>query len=126
MATFATVEELWIRWPGHPSISDDSALALLEDASDIIAALFTIPPTLSDPLSKTLRRVVIAMTRRALTRFGDEGVESVTDSQGPFSTSMKFSNPDGALFITSQEREAIEAVLNPTASDFVVTESSGW
>lgn len=124
---FATVEDLWLRWPGHPEVPEETVEVLLSDASDQVRELFPeIPETPQEPLSRTLRRVVVAMTRRALTRFGDEGLESLTDSQGPFSTSMKFSNPDGALFITGQEREAVESALDSSQGDFVVTDSMGW
>jgi len=124
---FATVEDLWLRWPAHPDVPVATVEALLSDASDQLSELFpAIGTNPQEPLSRTLRRVVVSMTRRALTRFGDEGLESVTDSQGPFSTAMKFSNPDGALFITGQEREAIESALDSNQGDFIVTDSAGW
>lgn len=123
---FATAEDLWRRWPNHPEIPKDTVDQLLQDASDKISVLYTIPTNPPELLSRTLQRVITSMTRRALTRFGDEGLESVTDTQGPFSSSLKFSNPEGALFLTKQEREDIEAVLDSSAGDFVVTESGGW
>ncbi|MFP7366289.1 hypothetical protein SFC07_11050 [Corynebacterium callunae] len=123
---FATINDLWARWPAHPDIPEETAEAFLSDASDLITDLFEIPSSPDEALGRTLRRITVAMTRRALTRFGEDGLESVTDSQGPFSTSMKFSNPDGNLYVTKQEREAIENALAPSAGDFVVTQSSGW
>ncbi|MEY8577215.1 hypothetical protein AALI21_02765 [Corynebacteriaceae bacterium 6-324] len=123
---FATAEELWLRWPNHPDIPNETVEVLLQDASDKISGLYNIPSNPSELIQRTLQRVVTSMTRRALTRFGEEGLKSVTDTQGPFSSSLTFSNPEGALFLTKQEREDIEAVLDSSDGDFVILQGEGW
>ncbi len=122
----ATAEDLFSRWPTHPDIDDGVANTVLVDAFDQLTTLY--PAVTESPEGKLRRvvvRVVCAMARRALMQAENEGVESVSDSGGPFSTSFKLSNPDGALYLTGQERELIENALD-AGGGFVSVEMGGW
>lgn len=103
---FATVEDLKKRWPDMPPGSDDHAEVLLEDASALIMEAF---PRVHEASEATRRRIVCAMVKRSMKAGLDDrdGVSSVSETTGPFQVSHSFSNPNGDLFLTKQERQAL-------------------
>ena len=125
---FATVEDLRARWTMMPStVSEDSVQAQLDDAGVRLVTLFPqIPEQPEGRLADVLRMVTCAMVRRALLPAEIEGVDSLTDTQGPFSTTMKYRNPTGDVFITRQERDMIEAALGTANTGFVNVSAEGW
>lgn len=102
---FATLPELKERWPDFPVGADAHATVLLDDASQFI--LDTVPTAGLASLS-TRRRIVCAVVRRAMPDAdGMDGMESVQQSGGPFSVTMKPINPAGDFYLTKQERKAL-------------------
>lgn len=103
---FATLDELKERWPDFPPGTDDLAEVQLEDASQFILDVCSGAAT-ADP--KTRRRIVCAIVRRAMTT-SDQiplGVDSISESAGPFSHSFKASNPNGDFYLTKAEKKAL-------------------
>lgn len=125
---FATADDLRARWASMPqNLSDEAVQAQLDDAGLRVVTMFPqIPERPEGRLADVLRMVVCAMVRRALLPAEMEGVDSFTDTQGPFSTTMKYRNPAGDVFITRQEREMIEAALGGSSSGFVNVSAEGW
>jgi hypothetical protein len=104
---FATLAELQARWPDMPPGSEAHATVLLEDASQFI--LDTVP-TAGLAAEATRRRIVCAVVRRAMPdAAGLNGMESVQESTGPFSTTYKPVNPAGDFYLTKQEKLALGA-----------------
>jgi hypothetical protein len=102
---FASLEEFKARWPDMPTGADAHATVLLEDASQFI--LDTVPSA-GLALPPTRRRIVCAVVRRAMPDAdGMDGMESVQQSGGPFSVTMKPVNPAGDFYLTKQERKAL-------------------
>jgi hypothetical protein len=104
---FASLDELKARWPDFPVGADAHATVLLEDASQFI--LDTAPSAgLATP--STRRRIVCAVVRRAMPDAdGMDGMESIQQSGGPFSVTMKPVNPAGDFYLTKQEKVALGA-----------------
>lgn len=102
---FASLDELKQRWPDFPVGADAHATVLLEDASQFI--LDTVPSAgLAVPATR--RRIVCAVVRRAMPDAdGMDGMESVQQTGGPFSVTMKPVNPAGDFYLTKQERKAL-------------------
>ena len=125
---FATVDDLRARWTTMPQgLSNDAVQAQLDDAGLRLSTMFPkIPEHPEGKLANVLRMVVCAMVRRALLPAEMEGVDSFTDTQGPFSTTMKYRNPTGDVFITRQERDMIEAALGAAHTGFVNVSAEGW
>lgn len=102
---FASLDELKARWPDFPVGADAHATVLLEDASQFI--LDTVPAAV-DADWKTLRRIVCAVVRRAMPdASGMDGMESVQETSGPFSMTLKPLNPAGDFYLTKAEKSAL-------------------
>ena len=102
---FATLPELKERWPDFPVGADAHATVLLDDASQFI--LDTVP-TAGAASPSTRRRIVCAVVRRAMPDAdGLDGMESIQQTGGPFSVTMKPVNPAGDFYLTKQERKAL-------------------
>jgi len=102
---FATLLDLQARWPDFPVGADVHASVLLEDASQFI--LDTVP-TAGAAAEATRRRIVCAVVRRAMPDAdGMDGMESIQQSGGPFSVTMKPANPAGDFYLTKQEKKAL-------------------
>lgn len=104
---FASLDDLKARWPDFPVGADAHATVLLEDASQFI--LDTVPSA-GLASESTRRRIVCAVVRRAMPDAdGMEGMESIQQSGGPFSVTMKPVNPAGDFYLTKQEKVALGA-----------------
>jgi hypothetical protein len=102
---FATLQELKDRWPDFPVGDDSHATVMLEYASQFI--LDTVPAAV-DSEWKTLRRIVCAVVRRAMPdASGMDGMESVQETSGPFSMTLKPLNPAGDFYLTKAEKSAL-------------------
>ena len=102
---FATLAELQARWPDFPVGADAHATVLLEDASQFI--LDTVPAA-ANANEATRRRIVCAVVRRSMPDAdGMDGMESIQQSGGPFSVTMKPANPAGDFYLTKQEKLAL-------------------
>lgn len=114
--SFATNEELSARWP---SLASDPARtqALLDDAAVWLRVWYPdIPEPPTGALADVLRLVSLQMVRRAIRSESYDGRESMSETAGPYSVSVKLSNPDGNLFLTAQERDGLEALLGARVS----------
>lgn len=100
---FATLEELKARWPDFPVGADAHATIQLEDASQFI--LDTVPSA-GAASENTRRRIVCAVVRRSMPST-EAGMESVQETSGPFSLTMKPVNPNGDFYLTKQEKQAL-------------------
>jgi hypothetical protein len=101
---FANVDELKARWPDFPVGGEAYAETLLEDASQFI---LDVCPSAADASFSTRRRVVCAVVRRAMPTADDAGYETIQQSAGPFSQTVKPVNPNGDFYLTKQERRAL-------------------
>lgn len=103
---FATVDDLRARWPDMPAGSDDHAETLLEDASQFI---LDVCPTAADASEGTRRRIVCSVVRRSIEASTSPmaGLESWSETTGPFSGTLKPVNPNGDFYLTKQERKAL-------------------
>lgn len=113
MATsFATKEELATGWRPLTESEFQAADTLLADASYWLRSWYPSIDTTGDEYGPKM--IVRAMVRRALLNSSSEGVETSTRSEttGPWSnsTSMKYSNPDGSLFLTKKESELLDRI----------------
>lgn len=126
---FATVDEVRTRWRGYPAgLENDTVEALLSDAAVWLRATFPgIPETPPESLSGVLRVVSAAMVKRALLADGAEGLSQQQATAGSFSYSQSYSNPNGALYITGQERAMLEAALDDAGANGARSmEAGGW
>lgn len=112
---FATVDDLKTRWQGYPpGLDDATAMAVLADATAWLAAAYPeLSGDVDDPVAGVARVVCVNMAKRALLGDGAEGLASVTFTAGEFSNHQAYRNPEGALYITRQERGLLDAVLSP-------------
>lgn len=113
--SYATVADLESRW--RPLSADEKQLAevLLEDASTLIRAevpgivgrLLEEPPAIDQEL---LRVVVCAIVKRAmLAGANGDGISQQSQTAGPFSQQVTYSNPMGNLYMTKSERKLLGA-----------------
>src|SRR4030095_3815793 len=100
---FATLDELKARWPDFPVGADAHATAQLEDASQFI--LDTVPSA-ATAAANTRRRIVCAVVRRSMPS-AEAGMESIQETSGPFSLTVKPVNPNGDFYLTKQEKQAL-------------------
>ena len=106
-APFAEVSDLEARWRGLDTGERERAETLLADASDKIRADY---PLLWRKVSeRTLTRIVCQMVKRAMLADDTAGVQSATQTTGPFSDTVAYSNPDGDLYLTASERQSLGA-----------------
>ena len=49
------------------------------------------------------------MVKRAMLAGDTAGVQSATQTTGPFSDTVAYSNPDGDLYLTASERQSLGA-----------------
>lgn len=124
MATpFATTTDVAARWRALSSTEEPVASVLLGDASDIIRSRWAdvdsriAVGTLS---ADSVRRVVALMVKRALIHLESDGLESRTESVGPFSTADKYANPQGNLYLTAEDVRLFEP------AGYKVAARMGW
>ena len=111
------------------SMEDSDLQVLLEDASVFLRATYpTIPESPDALLPSVLRVVTVAIVKRALlaeknAEFSD-GAQSVTDTAGPFTSTLSFRNSEGNFFISAQERTMLENALSKQRFRCITAE--GW
>ncbi|WP_280455647.1 hypothetical protein [Nocardia brasiliensis] len=128
---FATYDDLIARPPVLPQASAEQVETLMGDAAVWLSVWFR--PfgdlvTLAEDdaeLAEFLKVVSCSMVRRALTTGAIEGAASTYQVMGPFSTQIAYKNPDGNLYITSAERDAILALLGVNVSGAVSASGPG-
>nr|DAX93908.1 MAG TPA: hypothetical protein [Caudoviricetes sp.] len=110
MVAFATESDLQARWSLAPE--GEQALAVLEDASVWLQAMYSLPDNPSEKLASVLRIIVCSMAKRALQSENTDHMESLSQTAGPFSQSSSFRNSEGNLFLTKAEREMLDKAFD--------------
>ena len=101
--SFATVEDLKLRWPACPAGQYDRILEFLRDATQLIKDSCS---DWGDASQRTLRQVTCKIVKRLLKPEADGD-----DDQGPCGGATNchtYSNPYGDLYITSSEIAQVE------------------
>lgn len=105
---FATVEDLEARWRDLDSDEEAKASTLLDDAGAMLTALVDVDPT--DAQQATLLKIVsCSMVTRAMMAAESDtyGVSQLDYGMGPFSQAAHFSNPNGDMYLTAQEKRLL-------------------
>ena len=115
MSVYATVADVAARWRPLSDDETETATTLLGDSAVWLRTWF---PGLDDRIaSGTLDPQVplivsAAMVKRAMLGIGNAGQESSSSSEtmGPFmaQNQVKFRNPDGDLYVTGSEADALD------------------
>ncbi|MDU0349236.1 Gp19/Gp15/Gp42 family protein [Actinomyces sp. MRS3W] len=109
-ATFATPADLAARWRPLTDTEQARAQVLLEDATDMIKTEF---PRWNEASEATLRRVTVAVVKRAMIAGQGTGADALgpvsaqSTTVGPFSESFTYANPTGDMYLTKAERRAL-------------------
>ncbi|MCI1984077.1 MAG: phage Gp19/Gp15/Gp42 family protein [Bifidobacteriaceae bacterium] len=105
-AAFAQVSDLADRWHALTDAETTKAKVLLEDASQKLRDDYPDAVAAASPM--TLKRIVCAMVKRAMT-VGDDmaGISQHSETDGPFNASFTYSNPDGDLYLTKSEKKSL-------------------
>ena len=110
LATTADVEALWRTLSESETTVAES---LIRVASRVIRARYgdvddrILAGTLD---AQDVADIVAAMVKRAMLSPAADGVESYAHGAGPFSENTKYSNPDGNVYLTAEERLLFEPV----------------
>lgn len=105
---FATVEDLEARWRDLDSDEEAKASTLLDDAGAMLTALVDVDQT--DEQQATLLKIVSCsmVTRAMMAAESDNyGVSQLDYGMGPFSQAAHFSNPNGDMYLTAQEKRLL-------------------
>ena len=105
---FATVQQLVLRWQPLTTDQQDQAAVLLDDASRDLTRLYpdaVVKPELADDL----QRIACNMVRREMSRImdGSDGIISQSETRGPFSSSRRYVDPEGGMYVTGREEEIL-------------------
>lgn len=128
MTVFATVDDLTARYTG--TVDPDTAETLLEDASFWLGVwvpgLDTAVTTSSDVATAAML-LVVAMVKRSLTAQAADlpGVQSITNSGGPYNQSITYRSPEGNLYLYANELESITSLLRSSRAGAVSMRSPG-
>ena len=112
MAQFATLDDYGARY-GTPS-DEKRVEALLEDASAALASAYEqwhgspYSPHVHQMFDDSAAAVCCAMVSRvANVPTGMDGERQYTQTGGPYSESMTYSNPGGDMYLTKFDRERL-------------------
>lgn len=112
-APYSTVTDLRAHWPDLPEESEPEATQKITEASIEIRGLY---PDLDSRIAagdldpEVPKLVVNRMVKRAMntaTSSGLDGISAVTNSTGPFSQAMTFSNPDGSIYPSAADKRLL-------------------
>lgn len=108
---FATADDLAARWRALSDAEEARATVLLGDASAYLRATCSGVDTRiesGDLDSAVVLAVVVGMVKRAmLASETADGVGQQSQTAGPFQTSLTFTNPTGALYLTKADRRLL-------------------
>lgn len=105
---FATVEDLEDRWRELDSDEEAKATTLLDDASVMLSALVEVDQ--GDASQAALLKIVsCSMVMRSMMASESDayGVSQLDYGMGPFSQAAHFSNPNGDMYLTAQEKRLL-------------------
>ncbi len=110
MDAFASVSDLEARWRPLAADEAERAEVLLMDATALISSMRGLGDADGeDELAQAnLTAVTCAVVRRAMDAGGGAyGVSQMSETVGPFSSSVSFANPAGDLYLTKVERRLL-------------------
>jgi hypothetical protein len=113
MEPFASATDLEARW--KPLSADETARAgvLLAAASRMIRRTYrTVDARIAagEINSEDVVDVVTAMVKRVMIRSDVEGLESRSETAGPWSYQDKFANPLGNMYMTADDKSVFASV----------------
>lgn len=105
---FATYQDVERRWRALDSDEIVRAQTLLEDASVQLAAQVEVDAE-DEQQAALLKQVCCSMVIRAMLASASSafGMSQVDYGMGPFSQNVHYANPNGDLFLTSQEKSLL-------------------
>ncbi len=111
MEAFATVEQLEAGWRALSEDEQAVASELLDRASAQLASMLSqkgIAIVDGDEVQQlNLCTAVCNMVRRSMASYGAEGVQTMQQSIGSTSASVTWSNPDGAFYLSKNDKIAL-------------------
>jgi hypothetical protein len=135
VTAFATIEELTERFPRALTAAETAqAPTMLDDASFLLATRVVGLQEAIDNGDETLAMAamltVVAMVRRALlaqaaSESVNPGVDSVAQTFGPYSSSIKYRSNEGALFLYPNELDYLLALIRGDMAEAVSMRSPG-
>lgn len=127
MAAFATPTNLSKRWKGYRGDDEELATQLLADASVWIRAwvLDAAAYAGAADVADALEMVACAMVKRAMVNEDDDGLESRSETNGPYSEQVAFRNPDGNLYMTNAEKSLLEGLCGGNTAGAVSMSGGG-
>lgn len=116
---YATVEDVEARWRDLDADEEARASVLLDDASAMLDALVDVNPDDQRQLG-LLKQVSCSMVIRTMLASESDayGVSRLDYGMGPFSQAATFSNPNGDLYLTGQEKEMLGVGVGGYIYDF--------
>ena len=108
---FATYEDVQARWRTLSSDEETVANTLAADASDMIRTRW---PDVDARITSgaldadSVKRVVANMVKRAMIVGDNLGLESRSQTAGPFGVSDKYANPTANLYFTADDLRLFE------------------
>jgi len=108
---FATYEDVQARWRTLSSDEETVANTLAADASDMIRTRW---PDVDARITSgaldadSVKRVVANMVKRAMIVGDNLGLESRSQTAGPFGVSDKYANPNANLYFTADDLRLFE------------------
>ena len=103
---FATFEDVQARWRTLSSDEETVANTLAADASDMIRTRWPDVDARID--ADSVKRVVANMVKRAMIVGDSVGLESRSQTAGPFGVSDKYANPNANLYFTADDLRLFE------------------
>lgn len=127
MAAFATSADLKRRWKGYRDADEELATQLLADASLWIRAW--VPDAAAyagkTDVADALTMVACAMVKRAMANEDADGIESRSETVGPYSEQVAFRNPDGNLYMTKSEQSLLDGLCGGNTAGAVSMSGGG-
>lgn len=103
---FATHTDVESRWRPLTDAEDAIADQLAIDASEMIRERWSDVDdrvTAGSLAADTLTRIVAQMVKRAMISADAEGLDSRSETVGPFAVSQKYANPNGNLYFSAND-----------------------
>ena len=103
---YADVSDLESRWRELSTGEESRAGVLLEDASAMLATLVAVDEG-DEQQAAILKIVACNMVKRSMSSGDMEGLSSMSQTIGSTTASVSWSNPDGTLYLTRNEKRML-------------------
>ena len=103
---YADVQDLESRWRELDALEKNKASVLLNDAADMLSTFVEVDRSDEKQMS-VLKIVSCNMVRRAMCSSDVEGIASLSQAVGSTSVTAQWSNTDGALFLTKNDKQML-------------------